>query len=140
MILIIFYRGDLEAIERNAYELCETQAKEGVIYSEVHYPPHFLLPENFHKKSTTGAAVFANPWQRVQVVTTRDVVAAVNRGMERGRMDFGVTIRSVLACIRTKPEWSQEVLNLAIEFRNSGVVGLDIMGNIYNNYPTIHIT
>jgi len=126
------YRGDLEAIERTAYELCETQAKEGVIYSEVHYPPHFLLPESFHKKSTTGAAVFANPWQRVQVVTTRDVVASVNRGMERGRMDFGVTIRSVLACIRTKPEWSREVLNLAIEFRNSGVVGLDLMGNIYD--------
>lgn len=123
------YRGDLEAIERVAYELCETQAKEGVIYSEVHYPPHFLLPENFHKKSV--ASVLANPWQRVEIVTTRDVVLAVSRGMEKGRRDFGVTIQSVLACIRTKPEWSREVLNLAIEFRNSGVVGLDIMGNIH---------
>lgn len=115
--------------------MCETQAKEGVIYSEVHYPPHFLLPENFHKKSANGAAIIANPWQRVQVVTTRDVVAAVNRGMERGRRDYGVTIRSVLACIRTKPEWSGEILNLAIEFRYSGVVGLDLMGNIITRHP-----
>ena len=106
------------------------QAKEGVIYSEVHFPPQFLLPENFHKKSGSTAVV-PKPWQRIQIVTTRDVVMAVNRGMDRGRRDYGVTVRSILACVRTKPEWSHEILNLAIEFRNSGVVGLDLMGDIF---------
>ena len=38
----------MDAIERVAYELCEMQAREGAIYSEVHYPPHYLLPESFH--------------------------------------------------------------------------------------------
>lgn len=35
-------RGDREAIKRIAYEFVESKAKEGVIYVEVRYSPHFL--------------------------------------------------------------------------------------------------
>lgn len=35
-------RGDREAIKRIAYEFVETKAKEGVIYVEARYSPHFL--------------------------------------------------------------------------------------------------
>jgi Adenosine deaminase len=38
--------GDLSAIERVAYEFCEDKAKNGALYVEVRYSPHFLLAEN----------------------------------------------------------------------------------------------
>ncbi|GMR49460.1 hypothetical protein PMAYCL1PPCAC_19655, partial [Pristionchus mayeri] len=37
---------DLVAIERIAYELCEDQAKEGVVYFEARYSPFLLISEN----------------------------------------------------------------------------------------------
>ena len=37
------FRGDLEDIERSAYELCQAGAEAGVIYQEVHYTPQFFL-------------------------------------------------------------------------------------------------
>lgn len=40
--LFIFFRGDREAIKRIAYEFVEDRAKEGVIYVEARYSPHFL--------------------------------------------------------------------------------------------------
>lgn len=42
-------RGDPEAIERCAYELCEDKAGEGVVYLEARYCPHLLannVPSN----------------------------------------------------------------------------------------------
>lgn len=36
------FSGDREAIKRIAYEFVEDKAKEGVIYVEVRYSPHFL--------------------------------------------------------------------------------------------------
>ena len=37
--------GDLAAIERVAYEFCEDKARNGVLYLEARYSPHFLLAE-----------------------------------------------------------------------------------------------
>ena len=159
-------RGDLEAIERVAYELCEMQAREGAIYSEVHYPPHYLLPESFHSESTAsvlrtsretasnvyhmgsassvpsrhGQAYRLGPWLAVngyqqpavkREMTIRDVVDAVNRGLAHGQRDFKVTIRSVLTLIRTKPQWSADIVNVAIETRQHGVVGIDMIGDVF---------
>ncbi|CAH0392835.1 unnamed protein product [Bemisia tabaci] len=38
-----YYAGDLEAIERLAYEFCEDSKRCNVIYSEVRYSPHKLV-------------------------------------------------------------------------------------------------
>lgn len=40
--MFVFFSGDREAIKRIAYEFVEDKAKEGVIYVEVRYSPHFL--------------------------------------------------------------------------------------------------
>lgn len=40
--VLSIHRGDREAIKRIAYEFVETKAKEGVIYVEARYSPHFL--------------------------------------------------------------------------------------------------
>jgi len=37
--------GDLSSIERVAYEFCEDKAKNGVLYVEARYSPHFLVAE-----------------------------------------------------------------------------------------------
>jgi adenosine deaminase len=37
--------GDFSAIERVAYEFCEDKARNGVLYVEARYSPHFLLAE-----------------------------------------------------------------------------------------------
>lgn len=39
---LLFFSGDREAIKRVAYEFVEDRAKEGVIYVEARYSPHFL--------------------------------------------------------------------------------------------------
>lgn len=39
---MFFSSGDREAIKRIAYEFVEDKAKEGVIYVEVRYSPHYL--------------------------------------------------------------------------------------------------
>lgn len=39
---LLCFSGDREAIKRIAYEFVEDKAKEGVIYVEVRYSPHFL--------------------------------------------------------------------------------------------------
>jgi len=60
-------RGDLEALERLAYELCQTQVEGGVIYTEIHYAPHYFLPESFHRDANSSK------------ITLRDIVKAINR-------------------------------------------------------------
>ena len=154
------HRGDLEAIERVAYELCEMQAREGAIYTELHYPPHYLLPESFHSgpaanvyHTSNGPSGYGNGYKWDSTIqsdqfrllphghrqtpavkremTIRDVVDAVNRGLAQGQRDFKVTIRSVLTLIRTKPQWSADIVNVAIETRQHGVVGIDMIGDVF---------
>ena len=104
----------MDAIERVAYELCEMQAEQGVIYSELHYPPHFLLPKIIHDYKSNR-------------ITVRDVVQAVNRGLDLGQRRFKVYVRSVLTIVRVlSPQLASEIVDLAIEFRDEGVVGIDM--------------
>jgi len=132
-LLVNTNRGDLKAIERAAYEICQAAAEAGVIYSEVHYTPHFYLPDrpatviryqdNYRAYSHSG--VSSN-----KQMTVNDVVEAVNRGIDRGQRQFNIAVRSILILIRTKPEWSMELIQLAIQYKKCGVVGLDIFGDI----------
>ena len=73
-------RGDLEAIERIAYEFCETQFNDGVIYVEARYCPHLFMP------SVEGGSDF----------TPKTIVEAVNKGFARGEKDFGIIACSIL--------------------------------------------
>uniref|UniRef100_A0A023GJ14 adenosine deaminase n=1 Tax=Amblyomma triste TaxID=251400 RepID=A0A023GJ14_AMBTT len=99
--------GDLEAVERISYELCEDQAREGVAYFEARYSPHFLASKEKN-------------------VTVRQVVEAVNRGLQRGQCDFKVIARSIICCVMGNDDWSVECLKLCEEYECRGVVGIDI--------------
>ena len=109
-------------MERAAFELCEMEAEAGVIYVEVHYSPHFLLAESFHRGQQPQSAG-DNP-------TLKEIVEAVTRGLERGQLRYNLVARSLLLLVRSKPEWSSQVLDLAEQFRDRGVVGIDMQGDI----------
>lgn len=129
----ILYRGDLEAIERMAFEFCEYQAADGVIYAEARYCPHLLLPESFTEANFLNHTSATLPVGAQ--ITVEDIVKAVSKGFKRGEESFGIIVRTILSCIRGKPEWSQDILNLCIEFRDKGVVGIDIAGDEGGEHP-----
>ena len=58
------------------------------------------------------------------------LILSINTGLDMGQREFQVAVRSVLSLVRTKPEWSQHILDLAISESDKGVVGIDIAGDI----------
>ena len=99
--MCLFYRGDRPSLERIAYELCEDKAKEGVVYFEARFSPHFLADKDVplvwgQKPGEMGA---------------REVVAAVSAGLQRGCNDFGVKARLILCAIRDKPGTGSRLRN-----------------------------
>lgn len=124
----VFYpviMDDVIAIERIAHEFCEDQACSGVLYSEVRYCPHLLCSSENHEMNGELDELDNKP----NTVSPRAVVQAVLRGLKRGELDFGVKVRSILCCMRHKPDWSLEILELCQEFSNDGVVGMDLAGD-----------
>uniref|UniRef100_A0A915DN44 adenosine deaminase n=1 Tax=Ditylenchus dipsaci TaxID=166011 RepID=A0A915DN44_9BILA len=91
--------GDKQALERIAYELCEDQAHNSVVYFEVRYSPHLLSNVTEH---TNWTADQLNPVE---------VVEAVNVGLARGQKDFQVKCNSILCCIQGYPQYNKEVLD-----------------------------
>ncbi|GMR49265.1 hypothetical protein PMAYCL1PPCAC_19460, partial [Pristionchus mayeri] len=83
---------------------------EGVVYFEGRYSPHRLLTE----KAKHSA---------------RDIVEAVARGFRRGKEDFGVDARQILAMICGLPQHNWELLSLVESCKDMGVVGIDVAGS-----------
>ena len=46
-----------------------------------------------------------------------------------------IIARTILCCIRGKPEWSKYILGLCIHFKDQGVVGIDIAGDEAGETP-----
>lgn len=113
------FAGSHEGVYRVAYELCEDAARVGVRYVEVRYSPHFL-------SNSLGVQTYAPTTDGH--FTPRHAVQAVNQGLAAGSRDFGLIAKSILCCIRHHPEWSHGVVELCDEFRNDGVVAMDIAG------------
>ena len=104
-------RGDLKAIERIAYEFCQDVAQNGILYVEARFCPHLMLSE------------------KIPEVTARHVVKAVLKSFAKAEETIGVKARAILCCISGLDQFSPEILELCNEFRNDGVVGIDIAGN-----------
>ncbi|HMJ18339.1 MAG TPA: adenosine deaminase [Gemmatimonadaceae bacterium] len=97
-----------EALERIAYELAEDAADDGVRYIEVRNAPILNV---------------------VQGLTLVQTVEAPLRGLRRAEKDFGITGRFIICALRHfSPEDSLEMAQLAVEFKNDGVVAFDMAG------------
>ena len=88
------FRGYHEGVYRVAYEFCEDAAKQGIIYSEVRYSPHFL-------SNSLGVQTYADITDGNY--SPRDVVRSVNQALAAGAKQFGITVKSILCCIRHHP-------------------------------------
>jgi len=97
-----------EALERVAYETLEDMKNDGVVYLETRFAPMLHMERGLHPETVTRAVI---------------------RGLERGKKDFGVHYGVILCALRSSPpELSQEVAELAVDFRPHGVVGFDLAG------------
>jgi adenosine deaminase len=106
-----------EALERVAYEMMEDMRDDGVVYVETRFAPVFHTERGLH-------------WD--------GIVNAVLRGLERGRKDFGVEFGLILCAMRNMT-LSQEMAELAIDFRERGVVGFDLAGEEGGYPPKKHV-
>ncbi|HEV2351492.1 MAG TPA: adenosine deaminase [Terriglobia bacterium] len=106
-----------EALERVAYEQVEDLKNDGVVYFETRFAPVF------HTKKG---------------LTHQRVVTAVLKGLERGRKDFGIP-SGLLICAMRNMNVSLEMAELAVDFRERGVVGFDLAGEEGGYPPKKHV-
>jgi adenosine deaminase len=106
-----------EALERSAYEMMEDMHKDGVVYIETRFSPIFHTEKGLH-------------WD--------EVVNAVLKGLERGRKDFGVEFGLIICAMRNM-KLSTEMAELAVDFRERGVVGFDLAGEEGGFPPKKHV-
>ncbi len=106
-----------ESLERVAYEMMEDMKNDGVCYVETRFAPVFHTGKGFYQE---------------------DVVNAVLEGLEKGKRDFGVGYGLILCGMRNMKN-NLEVAELAINFRNQGVVGFDLAGEEGGYPPKKHI-
>jgi adenosine deaminase len=106
-----------EALERVAYEQAEDLSKDGVVYFETRFAPIF------HTKKG---------------LTHQQVVSAVLKGLERGRKDFGIA-SGLIICAMRNMDVSLEMAELAVDFRERGVVGFDLAGEEGGYPPKKHV-
>jgi adenosine deaminase len=107
-----------DALERIAYELAEDAAEDGVRYIEVRNAPILNV---------------------VKGLTLVEAVEAPLRGLRRAENDFGITGRFIVVAMRQfPPEHSLEMAQLAVEFKNDGVVAFDLAGGEKGNPAKLH--
>jgi adenosine deaminase len=106
-----------EALERVAYEQAEDLSKDGVVYFETRFAPLFHTRKG---------------------LTHQQVVAAVLKGLERGRKDFGIA-SGLIICAMRNMDVSLEMAELAVDFRARGVVGFDLAGEEGGYPPKKHV-
>ncbi|HEY4332256.1 MAG TPA: adenosine deaminase, partial [Ilumatobacteraceae bacterium] len=106
-----------DAIERVAHECATDLAADGVVYAEVRFAPELHIEAG---------------------LTLDEVVAAVLAGFQRGSSGTALTIYAILSAMRTAAR-SLAIAELAVRWRDAGVVGFDIAGAEAGYPPTRHL-
>ncbi len=105
---------DEASVERVTYELCEDAAKENIRWLEIRYSPILHTQKGMRNV---------------------DNLEAVIRGMKRAERDFGIMGGAIVCGMRSfDPKISVELAELAVAYKNRGVVGFDLAGP-EENYP-----
>ncbi len=106
-----------EALERIAYEMMEDMKNDGVCYVETRFAPVFHTEKGLYYD---------------------DILTSVIEGLERGKRDFGVGYGIILCGMRNMSH-SLEIAELAVNYKNQGVVGFDLAGEEGGFPPKKHI-
>ena len=106
-----------EALERVAYEQAEDLSKDGIVYFETRFAPVFHTRKG---------------------LTHQHVVTAVLKGLARAQKDFGIA-SGLIICAMRNMNVSLEMAELAVDFRDRGVVGFDLAGEEGGYPPKKHV-
>src|ERR1700691_488759 len=106
-----------EALERVAYEQVADLSKDGVVYFETRFAPIFHTQKG---------------------LTHQQVVSAVLKGLERGRKDYEIGSGLIICAMRNQ-DVSLEMAELAVDFRERGVVGFALAGEEGGYPPKKHV-
>lgn len=110
---------DRIAVERVAREAVEDLAADGVAYAELRFAPTLLARDGFDLESIVDAAL---------------------KGLEAGSRATGMRYGLILCAMRNMdPALSLETAELAVAFRDRGVVGFDIAGDENGHPPKRHL-
>ncbi len=102
---------------RVAYEMMEDMRDDNVMYIETRFAPMFHLEGG---------------------LKPQEVVEAVLAGLEAGRRDFGVEFGLILCSLRHM-KTSRAMAELAVGYRDNGVVGFDLAGEESGYPPKDHL-
>jgi adenosine deaminase len=105
------------ALRRVAAECAEDLAADGVVYAEVRFAPELHVAGG---------------------LTLDEVVEAVLEGFRTGSRGRGITVYALLTAMRTAAR-SLEIAELAVRYRDQGVVGFDIAGAEAGWPPSRHL-
>ena len=106
-----------DAIERVAHECAVDLAADGVIYAEIRFAPELSTERS---------------------LTLDEVMDAVTAGFRSGSAGTDLTIYAICSAMRTAAR-SLEIAELAVRWRDAGVVGFDIAGEEAGYPPTRHL-
>ena len=106
-----------DAIERVSYECAQDLAADGVVYAEVRMAPELCTEAG---------------------LTLDEAVEAMLDGFRRGSAGTDLTIYLICSAMRTAAR-SREIAELAVRWRDAGVVGFDIAGAEEGFPPTRHL-
>jgi len=106
-----------ESLERVAYEMMEDMKNDGVCYVETRFAPVFHIQDGLYYE---------------------DSVNAVLKGLEQGKKDFGVGFGLIICGMRNMKN-ALDFAEVAVNFRNMGVVGFDLAGEEGGYPPKKHI-
>jgi adenosine deaminase len=105
-----------ESLFRVAAECAEDLASDGIIYAEIRFAPELHLRDG---------------------LTTDMVLDSVLTGIAAGSEGTNIRIQLLVCAIRSHAR-SKEMVELALRFRNKGVVGFDIAGPEIGHPPIDH--
>ncbi len=108
---------DKDAIERVSYECASDLAADGVVYAEVRMAPELCTEKG---------------------LTLDEVMESIMTGFAKGSSGTDLTIRAICSAMRTARR-SLEIADLAVRWRDRGVVGFDIAGAEAGYPPTRHL-
>jgi adenosine deaminase len=100
-----------------AFECAQDLAADGVVYAEVRMAPELCVEAG---------------------LTLDEVMEAITDGFARGSAGTDLTIYAICCAMRTAAR-SLEIAEVAVRFRDRGVVGFDIAGAEAGHPPTRHL-
>jgi len=106
-----------DALIRVARECAEDLAADGIVYAEVRFAPEL--------HTDLGLSL-------------EQVIEGVLEGFEQGSSGTPIRVRALLTAMRTAAR-SLEIADLAVRYRDQGVVGFDIAGAEAGSRPSRHL-